>query len=243
MNLSNKIAKLFGYELVRRSRQTTLDSHIMQLIAHCRVNLVLDVGANNGGFGKKLRQEGYRGEIHSFEPVSGTFEMLQRVARNDHRWLVHKLALGDTPGRKSINITASSDFSSFLDPSSYGRDQYKETCLLDSETVDVDRVDNFLAAHVKDHAERRIFLKMDTQGYDLNVFGGASRSLPSIACMLSELSLIPIYAEMPHYLEALRRYEDQGFAVTGIFPVSRMPDLSVIEMDCTLIKKDQGENG
>lgn len=240
MNVSNRIARLFGYELIRRKRQATLDSHIIQLISLCRVDLVLDVGANTGGFAKKLRQEGYRSAIHSFEPVHQTFELLQKESRNDDLWHAHKLAMGDSRGRQSINITASSDFSSFLDPSSSGKELYKEVSLSGRETVDVSTVDDFLAAHIGNVSEKRIFLKMDTQGYDLKVFDGARRSVPHIVCMLSELSLIPIYAGMPHYLQTLRHYEDQGFAITGLFPVSRKEDMSLIEVDCTLINTVEG---
>ncbi|MCK9230066.1 MAG: FkbM family methyltransferase [Syntrophales bacterium] len=240
MNVSNRIARLFGYELINRKRQVTPDSHIIQLISLCRVDLVLDVGANTGAFAKKLRQEGYRSEIHSFEPVHQTFEILRKESRNDDLWHVYKLALGNSPGRQSINITASSDFASFLDPGSLGKELYKEVDLSGKETVDVSTVDDFLAAHIGDVSKKRIFLKMDTQGYDLKVFDGARRSVPHIVCMMSELSMIPIYAGMPHYHQALRHYEDHGFAITGLFPVSRKEDMSLIEVDCTLINTSEG---
>ncbi len=235
MNFSNKIAKLFGYELIRRTRQPSLDSHLPQVLSRYNIDLVLDVGANIGRFGEKLRNEGYRSEIHSFEPVSRTFEMLKKASRNDGAWFVHKLAMGDAPGRQSINITASSDFTSFLEPNTFGKEQYKELDVAQTETVEVDTIDDFLASHVERAADRRIFLKMDTQGYDLKVFEGARRSLPHIVCMLSELSLVPIYSGMPHYLDVLGHYEDHGFAVTGIFPVSRKTDMTIIEVDCMLV--------
>ncbi len=39
---------------------------------------------------------------------------------------------------------------------------------------------------------------------------------------------------MPHYLDALRTYEEHGFVVTGLYPISRKDDFSVIEMDCMM---------
>ena len=40
-------------------------------------------------------------------------------------------------------------------------------------------------------------------------------------------------------LEAsLARYERGGYRVSGLYPVSRNPDLSVIEVDCVLVNKN-----
>jgi hypothetical protein len=45
---------------------------------------------------------------------------------------------------------------------------------------------------------------------------------------------------MPHYLDALRKYEEYGFVVTGLYPVSRDKNtLSTIEMDCALINSNR----
>ena len=61
---------------------------------------------------------------------------------------------------------------------------------------------------------------MDTQGYDTHVIKGASASMSLIYCVLSEISFIPLYKGMPHYLESLNTYEELGLAVTGLYPIS-----------------------
>ena len=73
------------------------------------------------------------------------------------------------------------------------------------------------------------------KGFIQKVFQGAKQSIPYIACMLSEISMVPIYSGMPHYLECLREYEKSGFSVSGIYPITRKPNLAVIEMDCMLV--------
>ena len=82
---------------------------------------------------------------------------------------------------------------------------------------------------------------MDTQGYDLEVFKGAERLLPRVSCMLSELSLIPLYDEMPNYLEALSVYQGKGFNVSGIHPTTRNENLSLNEVDCMLVSSKDKE--
>ena len=98
------------------------------------------------------------------------------------------------------------------------------------------KYDRFLAEHVPDR-ERRIFLKMDTQGFDLEVFAGASQSLGRIRCLLSELSMTPVYDGMPHYLTSLVAFEEKGFVMSGLYPVNRNKDLSFIEVDCMLVNR------
>jgi FkbM family methyltransferase len=234
-----KFARAFGYSIQRRERQPTADAHLSNLVRASGTDLVLDVGANRGQFARMLRDEGYQGEIHSFEPVAATYGELAATAAGDPAWTVHQAALGAAPGEAVINVTGASDMSSLLQPNEFGQEKFERFEVARTETVRVDTVDAFLAAQVPDADSRRILLKMDTQGYDLEVFAGARNSWPHIGCLLSELSLIPIYSGMPHYLAALQTYEEAGFAVTGIYPVSRNDDLTVIEMDCMLINHKQ----
>jgi hypothetical protein len=51
MKLYRKVAKIFGYELIRRNKHPTLNTHIINLINHYKIDLVLDIGANCGQFG------------------------------------------------------------------------------------------------------------------------------------------------------------------------------------------------
>jgi hypothetical protein len=83
--------------------------------------------------------------------------------------------------------------------------------------------------------DKHIFLKMDTQGYDLHVFKGASKYYSKISCLLTEISFQPIYQKMSDHHEAIAFYEKKGFSVSGLYPVSRQKDSSIIEMDCFMI--------
>ena len=235
MKLHNKIARLFGYEMIKRNKHPTLNSHLINLIHLHEIDLVLDVGANSGQFATTLRSEGYKGDIHSFEPVSKTFESLRAACSGDHRWFAHNIAMGDACDKKTVNVTEASDFSSFLKPNDFGKETFGRIKVLYEEVVEVSTVENFLTTQVINVDKRRILLKIDTQGYDLEVFKGAIKVMERIVCVLSEISLIPIYSNMPHYLAFLKKSEEYGFVVTGFYPISRKDNLSVMEMDCVLL--------
>ncbi len=238
MKLHRRIAKIFGYELIKRKKHPTLDTHVINLINHYKIDLVLDVGANYGQFGSMLRRERYKGDIHSFEPVCHSFDNLKKTSLNDKKWFVHKLAIDAARGKQEINVSTASDMSSFLSPNKFGKERFKKINVVQKEMVEVETIDGFLSRRISDFNKKRILLKMDTQGYDLKVLEGSLNSLDYIVGILSEISLIPIYSGMPHYLDALRKYEDHGFVVTGLYPVTREnKSLSVIEMDCMLVNR------
>lgn len=231
-----KMFDLLGYELVKKKESPLLGAHLKKIIEGYKINLVIDVGANNGQFGRLLREIGYKGDILSFEPVSSTFEKLQKNSVNDKKWRQVKLALGNKKGTGVINVFDSTDFSSILNPNEFGKKTFQQIRTSQAETIEIDTLDNILA-NDNDLKTRRIFLKMDTQGYDLNVFNGAKNSLNSIVAILSEISFLPIYEGMPDYHQVLKEFEINGFAVTGLFPVTRNNNLSLIEMDGTLINE------
>lgn len=54
-----------------------------------RIEVVLDVGANDGDFGRKIRDEGYRGRIASLEPNPAAYERLCGAIVNDPLWEAH----------------------------------------------------------------------------------------------------------------------------------------------------------
>ena len=83
---------------------------------------------------------------------------------------------------------------------------------------------------------QRLFLKLDTQGYDLEVLRGATATLSRVVALQSEISFVPIYAGMPSWRESIQRIGELGFAVTGIFAVSRDASLRLVEADCVFVR-------
>lgn len=236
VKLFKRLAEGFGYDLIKRQRNhDTLESHLRNLFDLLQVNCVIDVGANEGQFGVTLRHLGYRGRIVSFEPVGSTFEILAAKCEADPDWLAHRCALGDRNGRMTINVPKGSLLSSFLKPSNYGLDRSDWASVAYTETVEVKCLDDVFEGLVAGIENPRVYLKLDTQGFDLKVVQGGRRSLDAIRGMQSEISMIPIYDGMPDHVQALSRFRDLGFVVTGFYPVARdRKNLAVIEFDCVL---------
>ena len=72
-----------------------------------------------------------------------------------------------------------------------------------------------------DGGRPRVFLKMDTQGFDLEVFGGLGEWQQDVVGLQSEVALLLIYEGMPRMREALDVYEAAGYEISGLYPVTR----------------------
>jgi FkbM family methyltransferase len=233
-----KLANMLGYELVKIKKGGSINSHLKKLIDLYQIDLIIDVGANKGQFGQLIRKLGYKGDILSFEPVLSSFELLKDRSKNDPKWEVFQLGLGDKKEQREINTFNSSDFSSLLTPSVKGKELFDKIRVGSTELIEIDTLDNILT-DLKISRTRKIFLKMDTQGYDMHVFSGAKNSIDGIVVLLSEISITQIYDGMTNYHNALMEFERNDYAVSALFPVSHNEnDLSVIELDCVMIKKD-----
>jgi FkbM family methyltransferase len=221
------------------SRGETLESHLQDVLAALGPDLVLDVGANVGQFHDLVRAAGYRGTVISFEPCRRPFEELERRSADDEHWEVHRVALGQSDGRGRMLVAASSLFSSFREPTAYslGRTPDESTVVAEEE-VTTRRLDSWWADEVDSARGERVFLKVDTQGADLEVIRGAAGILDRVSGLQVEGSFRHLYERVPDCLDTLAFLRQAGFEPTGIFPVIRDSMLRLIEVDCLLVRAD-----
>lgn len=209
---------------------------IAWMLRELDINCVLDVGANVGQYALQLREVGYTGRIVSFEPLEHLVELLRSAAARDHDWLVFDCALGDKAGAAEINVVPGT-MSSLLTSSRFGKEWSAKLQDMRPETIQIQTLEAVFDQAIDGLDEPRVFLKMDTQGYDLQTFRGAGARLAEILGLQSEVSCVPIYDGMPRLVEQLTEYEAEGFEIAGMFPVTRHKEtLRVIEFDMLMVR-------
>jgi FkbM family methyltransferase len=201
--------------------------------------LVLDVGANGGQFGEELRACGYSGSIISFEPANVAFRELTGRTARDSNWTAHNLALGDIPGRATLNISKFSTFSSLL-PQTMNANAFEENSAVShTEEITVVRLDDICRLQDSD----RPFMKIDTQGFEQKVLWGAPNTLKRLFGVLLEIPIARMYEGVWSFEEAIRFMRSVGFVPAQIRPVNflwRQDPVSVSEFDC-LFRRISGQ--
>lgn len=216
-SLLKSAARSLGVELRRYDVAASEVARFHHLLKAKHVDLVVDVGANEGQYGKSLLKGGYRGSILSIEPLSEAYDRLTRATQASPSWQVApRTAVGDVDGTVEMNVAGNSVSSSILPmldshakaaPSS----RYRAT-----ESVQIIRLDSL--SHPMLHKSRSTFLKVDAQGYEMHVLRGASSLLEKVVGLQIELSLLPLYEGQRTYLQVLEWLSQRGFGLWGLLP-------------------------
>jgi FkbM family methyltransferase len=192
---------------------------VAQVLKQARVDLVLDVGANDGGYASTIRSIGYEGRVISFEPLSEPYRRLTERAAGDDSWSCMQYAIGASTESVEINIAGNAGASSSVLPMLDKHVRAEPTsAYVGVETVPMRPLDRILEDAAV--ADDRIFLKIDVQGFEGAVLDGANDLLQSarLLGLQMELSFTPMYEGGMTWQEGFARAEKAGLVLAGILP-------------------------
>lgn len=203
------------------------------------VDLVVDVGANRGQFGEQLRSLGYRGRILSLEPLEHLATELARRVSSDRLWKVRRVAVGREDGTVRLHRRSHDDFSSIGQPTAEGIRRFgRELVEVAEEEVEMLSLTSLAASEPWVAGAQRIFLKLDTQGYDMNILEGLGTLRGRIVSLQTEVAAIPLYEGVLPLHGSLARLDAMGFGLTGFFPITvDATSGEVVEADVRFVRR------
>ena len=184
------IARKFGYDILH----LPTDPHVRQqlwLLEKNHIDLIFDIGANQGQFANKIRGWGYKGRIVSFEPLPQAFHKLKEISLNDNNWEAVNTAIGNFDGYVDINISQNSYSSSILGILPLHVESAPDSIYVGKSEVPITKLDTIINKYYNNG--QNLFVKVDTQGYEKSVIDGCENSLYRIKGFQMELSIIPLY--------------------------------------------------
>ncbi len=212
-----QIFNLFGLEIDKLAPRSNPNLQLVCGLKKHNIDLVFDIGANEGQFSSAIRDFGYSGQILSFEPLSNAYSRLLSKSERDSLWNVYeRCAIGDKDGEVAINVSNYSVSSSILPISQLHLNAEPRSRTIGTEKVNLFRIDSIASPYLK--SSRNPFLKIDTQGFEWQVLEGCENSLSSFRGILCELSLVPLYEGQYLWKDLLKRIENHGFTVWAIQP-------------------------
>lgn len=220
-NAAHQTLRAFGFDYLRFNPTGSALARRQKLLQTYHIDLVLDVGANRGQYGSELRRLGYRGKIISFEPLATAYVDLARTARADKAWQTFPFALGAQATETIINVADNSYSSSLLEmlPAHLALDSQSK--YVAQQTTQVQTLDAIFESLCRD--AHNIYLKMDTQGFELQVLAGAANSLTRIQTIQLEMSLVPLYKDAPLFQECFEYLTARNYQLVSLEPGMALP--------------------
>lgn len=200
----------------RHRKPRNLRDQLVHALVFHGIDAVIDVGANRGQYARRLRRHGWRGPILSFEPLPDVHAELVRAAAPDPDWIVAPpLALGDATGTAVLERSAESDMSSLLPQGDLLRRISPTSRIVGRVEVAIDRLDR--RPEIRD-AWRRLFLKLDVQGFEPRVLAGAAGLGERLVGVQLEAGLVPLYEGEKDFRATLDAMAAAGFGLHLLIP-------------------------
>ncbi|MBL7817132.1 MAG: FkbM family methyltransferase [Saprospiraceae bacterium] len=198
--------------------------------------VIADVGGGTATtatlFSKHLPQH----DIYVFEPIKTNFQEIEKASARTNRWQLINKAVGSQAGTTEINIAERITASSLLEMDGNTEGYYGDILKTQRrETIEITTLDAALPA------DKPVdILKMDVQGFELEVLKGANQTLKRTKVIVLEVNNHDGYKGAPTYFEIdafLRLY---GFELFDLLPnyreAGKLLDWDAIYVNKSLLK-------
>lgn len=179
--------------------------------------VILDVGANDGETVAAFLRRFPGARILAFEPYAPLYQSLRRRFRETTTVETLNVALGSIAGSARLHLYSGHRMNSLLrldrDRANPMAEGFEER---GSVTVPVATVDEVARER---HLPRIDVLKIDTQGYDLEVLRGAAGQLAArrVGAVLLEVNFVPMYERQASFPELHALLSGHGYRLVDFY--------------------------
>ncbi len=214
--MTSRIRKLITILRTPAYRQALLKQRVAASVEHDtllhriggELQTVVDIGANRGQFTLAARQSAPNAYIIAFEPLDEAAEVFRVVFQADPGVELHRCAIGSQQGEGLMHISRADDSSSLLPISKLQHQLFPGTEEQGTRRVTVTPLD---AALFPAQIQAPGLLKIDVQGYELEVLKGSTSLLECFDYLLVECSYIELYSGQALVDEVVKYVEEAGF--------------------------------
>lgn len=188
---------------------------------------VIDVGANVGQFALFAREQYPKANIFSFEPLEDCWDTYASIFGNDPNVRLFRYGIGPADTEAAINVTNANDSSSILAPAATQVEVFG-TKVNSIKEIQLRRLASvFRTGQIVSPA----LLKIDVQGFELDVLRGCEDLLPYFETVYVEASYLELYEGQALASEVIDFLGQRGFKLRGVFNQHAAPSRGPLQAD------------
>lgn len=190
------------------------------------VDTIIDIGANSGQFTKTANYFFPEAKIYSFEPLVGLYNENVKKFHKIKKIEIFNLAFGNQVGQINFYKNEYGHISSALEISEKNNFYPKNS--IQKIEVPITKVDLFF----KDKPlTKNTLLKLDVQGFELEVLKGSINVLENINYVVIEANLEKLYNNQPTFSMVHSFLIEKGFDLNGMLDFNLGHKNKYIEID------------
>lgn len=231
-----------GYALINRSihwlskfLMKDWDRRLLGL-SSLPIRSILDIGANEGQFSKRMRSLFPDAQIYAFEPLPDAFKVLNAWAKTQRGTVqVFDVALGETEQvlalQQHLYFSASS---SILPTTALGEEVYPIMSRQQPISVTQTTLDGAIA-QLHQCPKPDVLIKLDVQGYEDRVIRGGLQTFAQAKACIIEISLDALYDGQATFQTIFELLSGLGYCYCGNLDQIQARDGHVIYFNALFI--------
>jgi FkbM family methyltransferase len=192
------------------------------------LSTVVDIGANRGQFSLAARRWAPEARVFAFEPLAGPAAVFCKVFADDSKINFFQAAVGPQAGETTIHVSGDDDSSSLLPISGLQQRLFPGTGEVRTETIRVGRLSDFVTV---EDIKAPALLKLDVQGFELEVLRGCEDLLGQFAQVYVECSFVELYTGQALADEVVAWLRERGVRLAGVHNMSYDPNGAAVQGD------------
>lgn len=236
----DQLYDVFNYPGILKARRNGIYFNMYKMLYKIKMqgiepNTIIDVGSSIGMFSKTANYFWSDAKIFSFEPLDTSYQKLIKLVGNNPNIELFHFALGDKREKTIINESSYEYSSSILEMSDIHKNAFPYSSDSTKQEIEVYTLDGIFKNIT---ITAPALLKLDVQGFELNVLKGGLNFLKNVDYILIELSFSELYKNQPLFNELYSFLNSNNFKLVDILDFSRNPNtFEMLQIDALFIKK------
>jgi FkbM family methyltransferase len=187
--------------------------------------VIYDIGGAQGEWATMVHGIWPGAKIVAFEPNASRVPLLEATRTRIPGYTFHRCFLG--PKRGTVTYADAADQTSLMDPQQNAGG---------TASAEMRVLDEMIAEGTIPPPD---FMKLDVQGYELEVLKGGSQAMQAASGVMLEVSFGRFGPEMPIYSDILAFLHERGFGWYDVAGIYRRPeDDALFQLDMIFLKRD-----
>ena len=202
------------------------------------IKTIIDIGANEGQFAKKILTIFPDANLHCVEPLPDVYKKLCFNFKDLKNFFGYNVGLGEKEEEREIYNNEYSPSSSLLEMEDLHKTNFEFAVEVKSTQIPIRRLDDLLLGKIT----VPLLVKIDVQGYELHVLAGGEDTIRQADIIIIEVSFYELYKGQPLFNDIYEYFNKIGFRYMGNIEQLLAPtNQRVLQADAVFInsKKDK----